>query len=351
MVIWCPLLALRKKGAVQPIVILTCDCPDTEYLLNGFSIPITEKVVLDSFEPETSKPQSATMLAFEKLLRGFNPSFLLIHGESSNTFQAGLCAFYRNIPIGYIRTQSNLKPTLGSNQENINQKLINALAEVQFMPKREGRNPNNSKESASGAIFEIGNPALICMKMASELDFSTPYDPLLDKNGHSIFVSLESRHSMGPQMLQVFMALRELALTHQNLNIFYPVAKNPNIQTPAKDLLSDLSNIHLLEPLDYFTQAKMIKNCSLIITDSQSLLEETGAFGIPRLGIIQKQPKGTIVREIEKVLQNWEGWIPVCEASAQDINSAKYIADRICNYLYFRQSVTMREENLISNAA
>jgi UDP-N-acetylglucosamine 2-epimerase (non-hydrolysing) len=58
--------------------------------------------------------------------------------------------------------------------------------------------------------------------------------------------------------------------------------------------LSGISNIMLLDPLDYFPMVQLMRHATLVLTDSGGLQEEAPAFGVPVLVMRQvtERPEG-----------------------------------------------------------
>ncbi len=65
--------------------------------------------------------------------------------------------------------------------------------------------------------------------------------------------------------------------------LVYPVHLNPNVQKPVYEILSDLPNVHLMEPVDYAPFVWLMDQCDLILTDSGGIQEEGPALGKPVL--------------------------------------------------------------------
>jgi len=63
----------------------------------------------------------------------------------------------------------------------------------------------------------------------------------------------------------------------------YPVHLNPNVQTPVKELLSDISNVYLINPLQYESFIYLMNLSYFIITDSGGVQEEAPSIGKPVL--------------------------------------------------------------------
>ena len=67
------------------------------------------------------------------------------------------------------------------------------------------------------------------------------------------------------------------------MHFVYPVHFNPNVRGPVGETLSGLSNVHLIEPLDYEPFLYLLKSCHLVLTDSGGIQEEAPSLGKPVL--------------------------------------------------------------------
>ena len=58
---------------------------------------------------------------------------------------------------------------------------------------------------------------------------------------------------------------------------------NPNVLKPVHELLTGISNIHLIEPQDYLPFVYLMNQSYLILTDSGGIQEEAPSLGKPVL--------------------------------------------------------------------
>ncbi len=68
-----------------------------------------------------------------------------------------------------------------------------------------------------------------------------------------------------------------------DVQIVYPVHLNPNVQEPVRRLLSEVPDVHLIEPLDYLPFVYLMGRSYLILTDSGGVQEEAPSLGKPVL--------------------------------------------------------------------
>jgi UDP-N-acetylglucosamine 2-epimerase (non-hydrolysing) len=91
------------------------------------------------------------------------------------------------------------------------------------------------------------------------------------------------RENFGDGFLHICQALKEIATAHPELDIVYPVHLNPNVQKPVYELLTNISNVYLIAPLDYLPFVYMMQHSHLILTDSGGVQEEAPSLGKPVL--------------------------------------------------------------------
>lgn len=129
-----------------------------------------------------------------------------------------------------------------------------------------------------------------------------PYDwtagPLarISGDGRLVVVTVHRRESFGEPLRAMCRAIRELALQFANegVHFVYPVHLNPQVRRPVHELLGGLSNVHLLEPLDYVSFVHLMKRATLILTDSGGIQEEAPSLGAPVLVMrdVTERPEG-----------------------------------------------------------
>lgn len=78
-------------------------------------------------------------------------------------------------------------------------------------------------------------------------------------------------------------ALAEIARTHEDVELVYPVHLSPVVQECAHRHLDGIENVHLIDPLAADEMHNLMARCYLVLTDSGGLQEEAPALGKPLL--------------------------------------------------------------------
>ena len=73
----------------------------------------------------------------------------------------------------------------------------------------------------------------------------------LQEGRRIILVTGHRRENFGDGFINICEALKAIAVQNRDVDIVYPVHLNPNVQKPVKDILADIDNVYLIEPLSY----------------------------------------------------------------------------------------------------
>ena len=107
--------------------------------------------------------------------------------------------------------------------------------------------------------------------------------PFISHGKKMILVTGHRRESFGLGFEQICQALAEIAHTHPEVQIVYPVHLNPNVSEPVNRILGHIDNVMLIEPQDYLPFVWLMNHAWLILTDSGGIQEEAPSLGKPVL--------------------------------------------------------------------
>ena len=279
------------------------DCFETKVCVTGQHRQMLDQVLelfnlTPDFDLNLMKPgqtlsdiTSGVLKGLEQVFAEWMPDVVLVHGDTATTFAASLAAYYHKISVGHVEAGLRTGDIYSPWPEEANRKLTGALATYHFAPTQSSYN-NLIKENISPKNITVtGNTvidALLTVKEKVENDqeiiskFGQQFD-FLDPNKKLILVTGHRRENFGQGFLNICSALANIAKQHPEVQIVYPVHLNPNVQIPVNDLLSDISNIHLIAPQDYLPFVYLMNRSYLILTDSGGIQEEAPSLGKPVL--------------------------------------------------------------------
>jgi len=227
-----------------------------------------------------------------EVLRGERPDLVLVHGDTTTTMAASLAAFYQQIPIGHVEAGLRTRDKYSPFPEELNRRITDCLADLYFAPTELNRKLLLAENVAPEQIVVTGNTAIDALFfMKSKLAATTvtvdelSFNP---KDKDYLLVTAHRRESFGEGILRICRALKEISTRYPDLQIVYPVHKNPNIHTVVHRELGACENVQLLNPLDYDQFCHLMIHSRLILTDSGGIQEEAPSLGIPVLVLRDK---------------------------------------------------------------
>ena len=172
----------------------------------------------------------------------------------------------------------------------MNRKLVGSMADLHFCPTSNNKNNLLKENTDEVGIYITGNTVIDALKSTvnSSYEFTTPSLKEVDFNKRIILVTAHRRENLGEPMRNIFTAIRQIALEYKDVEVVYPVHLNPAVQEPAKEILGDLENVHLIEPLDVQELHNLMDRSYMVMTDSGGLQEEAPALGKPVLVLRQE---------------------------------------------------------------
>ncbi len=228
---------------------------------------------------------SRTILGMDEVIDRARPDLILVHGDTSTTFAGALSAFYHQVPVGHVEAGLRTWDKYSPFPEEMNRTLVGDIAELHFCPTVNNLR-NLEREAVAGEKFVTGNTVIDAMKttVRSDFVFSVPELNRLDFSGRRVVaLTCHRRENYGEPMRNIMEAVRELAASHPEIDVVYPVHLSPVVRECVFGILKDQPNVHLIDPIDVENMHNLMARCYFVMTDSGGLQEEAPALGKPVL--------------------------------------------------------------------
>jgi UDP-N-acetylglucosamine 2-epimerase (non-hydrolysing) len=174
----------------------------------------------------------------------------------------------------------------------MNRCVAGIVSDYHFAPTEQAKKNLLAGNVDEEQIVVVGNTVidalLSVVVKARTVTFSNnvlQYLPFLDNKAipKIVLVTGHRRENFGRGFEDICQALHDLSNMHSEVEFIYPVHLNPNVHEPVNRLLSEVANIHLIQPLDYLQFVKLMDVSYLILTDSGGIQEEAPSLGKPVL--------------------------------------------------------------------
>ena len=230
---------------------------------------------------------TTVLIEVGRILREEKFDLLLVQGDTTTSMAAALAAFYAGVKIGHVEAGLRTFDKHQPYPEEANRKMIDALADLFFAHSDQARQHLLNEGIADSAIAVTGNTVIDALLEVSARPFElagSPLEPIPFATKRIVLVTAHRRESFGGPFESICQGLAELARKYANdIELVYPVHRNPNVRAVVGKYLADIPNVRLLDPLDYLPLVQLMKRAYLVLTDSGGLQEEAPSLGKPVL--------------------------------------------------------------------
>jgi UDP-N-acetylglucosamine 2-epimerase (non-hydrolysing) len=233
---------------------------------------------------------STIVYKLDEIIKDFQPFLTLVHGDTTTAFAASVTSYYNKVFVAHIEAGLRTGDLYSPWPEEGNRKLISTITKLHFTPTLSSYNNLIKEGLEAREVYITGNTVIDSLLQVKNKIIS---DKLLFEkltaefsylnNKKFILVTGHRRENYGDGFKSICNALKKIAIQNSDIQIVYPVHLNPNVNNIVKDLLSDISNIYLISPLEYLPFVFLMMKSYIILTDSGGIQEEAPSLGKPVL--------------------------------------------------------------------
>lgn len=239
------------------------------------------------------------LTAVEPVLLAERPDLVVVQGDTTTTLAGALAAFYCRVEVAHIEAGLRTGDMRQPFPEEMNRVLTSHITAFHFAPTPAAQAALLKEGVAPEKIFVTGNTGIDAVLWVRDaLDngsLHAPAWPWLDHEKKLLLVTSHRRENFGPAFERCMRALSGLAM-RPDVQIVYPVHRNPQVLGPAQAMLSGLANVKLVDPQCYVPFVDLMRRCWMIITDSGGIQEEAPSLGKPVLVLREKTERPEAVK-------------------------------------------------------
>ncbi|SDO23697.1 non-hydrolyzing UDP-N-acetylglucosamine 2-epimerase [Alkalicoccus daliensis] len=212
------------------------------------------------------------------------PDLVLVHGDTTTTLVGAYTAFLQKIPVGHVeaglRTDNKYSPF----PEEINRQLVDRLASYHFAATPSNKQNLIDEKINADHIIVTGNTVIDALLQITEQPhlFPAALKKIFKSEKKTILLTTHRRENL-KDLQYVYRAINRIVKENKDVQVVFPVHKNPKIRATVRAEIGENENIHLIEPLDYQDFVHVMKQSYLVITDSGGIQEEAPGLGKPVL--------------------------------------------------------------------
>ena len=226
---------------------------------------------------------SKVLIDMTKVIQEEQPDIVLVHGDTTTSFAAGLATFYEQKTLGHVEAGLRTWNKYSPYPEEMNRQMTDDLTDLYFAPTTLSRKNLLTENHHGENIFVTGNTAIDALQETVQQDYHHDVLDQIKPGNRVILVTMHRRENQGEPMKRVFKVMKQVVDSHDDVEIIYPVHLSPRVQEVAQEVLGGDPRIHLIAPLDVVDFHNLAKRSYFIMTDSGGVQEEAPSLGKPVL--------------------------------------------------------------------
>lgn len=293
----CPLVKeLRRRGGLSVKVGVTAQHREMlDQVLQFFEVIPDYDLNIMSHNQDLYDITAKILVGLRDIAKTYQPDLVIVQGDTTTTFATALAAFYQKIKVAHVeaglRTFNKYEPY----PEEINRQMTTRLADYHFAVTETNRQYLLKENINEQNIYVVGNTVIDALLFATnKIETDRALLAILRQNigdaGFSIsanrpfiLITGHRRESFGEGFVRICEAIREIACMYPDMDVVYPVHRNPNVTGVVHKMLDGIGNVYLIDPLQYEQFVHLMNSAFLVITDSGGVQEEAPSLGKPVL--------------------------------------------------------------------
>ncbi len=282
-------LELKNRGIAFKLCVTAQHREMLDQVLHFFNLIPDYDLNVMKPNQNLNKLSSTILCKIDDIFDKEKPNLVLVHGDTTSSSMIALAAFHKSIKVAHIeaglRTYNKLSPF----PEEINRQLTGRIADYHFAPTKRAKENLILEGVNEEHIIITGNTVVDALHFTiKKLDNGYTNSTIkqlknkFDFNRKLVLVTGHRRENFERGIRNICNAILEIS-KREDVEIIYPVHLNPNIKNVVEKKLAGKNNIKLIAPIDYPAFIWLMKNSSLIISDSGGIQEEAPTFNIPLL--------------------------------------------------------------------
>ena len=241
---------------------------------------------------------SRVLLGMRDVLKALAPDVVLVHGDTTTSMAAALAAFYQHIPVAHVEAGLRTGNIYSPWPEEVNRSITGRIAAYNFAPTLCSKQNLIKENTSENSIVVTGNTVIdalhwVVNRIASDRRLQASlqqeiktlgYDTNRCEERRLVLITGHRRENFGEGFLNICHAIASLAEKYSDVDFVYPMHLNPNVRKPVLEILGKgLSNVFLIEPMQYLQFVFLMEKSFLVLTDSGGVQEEAPGLGKPVL--------------------------------------------------------------------
>jgi UDP-N-acetylglucosamine 2-epimerase (non-hydrolysing) len=253
-----------------------------DQMLQTFDLEPDVDLALTRSTQDLGELTAAAVPALGQAIAEIEPDAVVVQGDTTTAFCAGLAAFYAGVPVGHVEAGLRSYDMRRPFPEEANRRMLSVLARWHWCPT-EGNAAALRREGVDPAVLTVtGNTVIDALLSVARRplppDLALALPP--KRAARRILVTMHRRETLGDGHRALCRMLADVS-EREDVEVVFPVHLNPEVRASVFGELEGRANVLLIEPLDYHSFVYALKGSDIVVTDSGGIQEEAPVFDVP----------------------------------------------------------------------
>ena len=206
------------------------------------------------------------------------PSVAIVHGDTATAVVFGLAAKLARVKVCHLEAGLRSGSLNSPFPEEMNRKILATFSDLHLAPTNKAMKNLVDEGVCHNSIHVVGNTVVDAIRHAVSLK--------MDSNGvvgatRQVVITLHRRENIEGPLEEICLGVRRFASENPDIRFVFPVHPNPAVRKVVYRVFDSVRTVHLVEPLGYLDMVRLLKDSSLVLTDSGGIQEEASALNLP----------------------------------------------------------------------
>lgn len=266
-------------------------------ILQTFNLTPTIHLSCDSKKQNLTQLTATLLNQLNPIFETNKPDLVIVQGDTNSALAGALTAFQHKVPLAHLEAGLRSFDNNSPFPEEMNRKTISHMATYHFCSTKLA-SEHLKNEGITENIFVIGNTNIDALQLILKSS-QTPNTPTMKlaqmPNSKLILVTIHRRESMGIPIENMCKALINIHDKQTDTHIIFPAHPSPSVQTVIKRMLNKKKRIHITAPLPFEEFTYLMKEATVILTDSGGIQEEAPSLGTPVVVLREKTERTELI--------------------------------------------------------
>ena len=224
------------------------------------------------------------------------PDMVVVQGDTASAFSGAAAAHLSRVPVAHVEAGLRSGDFANPFPEEGFRRLITPIADLNFAPTRDAAKNLRNEGIPRGKIFVTGNTVIDAVLEIAKQDRVPEVLSRAKPGERLVLVTTHRRENWGEGVANVCSAIRTLRSAYPDTRFILPAHLNPRVRDTVAAELAGEDRIEVIEPLAYPDFIAVLKNCTLVLSDSGGVQEEAPSFRVPVLVLRERTERMEAVK-------------------------------------------------------